>query len=313
MVGMVPTFPLTHKYIFISLNPCPTRGRLRVQSGRTRRRRRSEGRGGADAPAPAGAARPRRAQRQGPHAHPGAKPAAHQPASEAAGRGRAGRARAGRQLGLFPPGRGRPGGEVARESSSSSTGPIRCSRATARRADALQRSARRRRRPISKRMRPTGTASAPCTWPKPTSRRRSSEALGPGPFDLLVDLGTGTGRMLELFGPRFRRGLGLDLNNAMLAYARTKLERAGLAHAQVRQGDIYDLPLADRTRRRGGHAPGAALPVRPAARHPRGRAGAGAGRPPADRRFRAARAGVPARGVRARAPGLRRRADRRTG
>ena len=72
-------------------------------------------------------------------------------------------------------------------------------------------------------------------------------ALGEGPFDLLVDLGTGTGRMLELFAPRFRRGIGLDLSPAMLAYARAKLERAGLAHAQVRQGDIYDLPLADQT------------------------------------------------------------------
>jgi ubiquinone/menaquinone biosynthesis C-methylase UbiE len=75
----------------------------------------------------------------------------------------------------------------------------------------------------------------------------AASALGPGPFDLLVDLGTGTGRMLELFAPRFRRGLGLDLSPAMLAYARAKLERAGLTHAQVRQGDIYDLPLADRT------------------------------------------------------------------
>lgn len=74
-----------------------------------------------------------------------------------------------------------------------------------------------------------------------------SEALGPGPFDLLVDLGTGTGRMLELFGRRYRRGLGLDLNPAMLAYARSKLERAGLTHAQVRQGNLYDLPLADRS------------------------------------------------------------------
>jgi ArsR family transcriptional regulator len=73
------------------------------------------------------------------------------------------------------------------------------------------------------------------------------EALGPGPFDLLVDLGTGTGRMLELFGQRFRRGLGLDLNPAMLAYARSKLERAGLSNAQVRQGNLYDLPLADRS------------------------------------------------------------------
>jgi ArsR family transcriptional regulator len=74
-----------------------------------------------------------------------------------------------------------------------------------------------------------------------------SSALGSGPFDLLVDLGTGTGRMLELFAPRFRRGIGLDLSPAMLAYARAKLERAGLTHAHVRQGDIYDLPLADRS------------------------------------------------------------------
>jgi ArsR family transcriptional regulator len=74
-----------------------------------------------------------------------------------------------------------------------------------------------------------------------------SDALGPGPFDLLVDLGTGTGRMLELFASRFRRGLGLDLNPAMLAYARAKLERVGVAHAQVRQGNLYDLPLADRS------------------------------------------------------------------
>jgi ubiquinone/menaquinone biosynthesis C-methylase UbiE/DNA-binding transcriptional ArsR family regulator len=72
-----------------------------------------------------------------------------------------------------------------------------------------------------------------------------AEALGPGPFDLFVDLGTGTGRMLELFADRFRRGLGLDLSPAMLAYARAKLERAGMQHAQVRQGDIFDLPLAD--------------------------------------------------------------------
>jgi ArsR family transcriptional regulator len=71
--------------------------------------------------------------------------------------------------------------------------------------------------------------------------------LGPGPFDLLVDLGTGTGRILELLGPRYRRGLGLDLNPAMLAYARAKLAHAGLAHAQVRQANIYDLPLADRS------------------------------------------------------------------
>jgi ArsR family transcriptional regulator len=72
-----------------------------------------------------------------------------------------------------------------------------------------------------------------------------SAALGDGPFDLFVDLGTGTGRMLELFAPRYRRGLGLDLNPAMLAYARAKLEYAGITQVQVRQADIYDLQLAD--------------------------------------------------------------------
>jgi ubiquinone/menaquinone biosynthesis C-methylase UbiE/DNA-binding MarR family transcriptional regulator len=74
-----------------------------------------------------------------------------------------------------------------------------------------------------------------------------ADVLGPGPFGLLVDLGTGTGRMLELFGDRYRRGIGIDLSAAMLAYARTKLERAELRHAQVRQGDIYDLPLQDQS------------------------------------------------------------------
>jgi ArsR family transcriptional regulator len=70
-------------------------------------------------------------------------------------------------------------------------------------------------------------------------------ALGKGPFNLLVDLGTGTGRILELFGARASRALGFDINHAMLAYARMKLERAGLAHAQVRHGDLYNVPLPD--------------------------------------------------------------------
>jgi ubiquinone/menaquinone biosynthesis C-methylase UbiE/DNA-binding transcriptional ArsR family regulator len=71
------------------------------------------------------------------------------------------------------------------------------------------------------------------------------EALGEGPFERLVDLGTGTGRILELFGPRAKKVLGFDLNHDMLAYARMKLERAGLSQAQVRHGDLYNVPLPD--------------------------------------------------------------------
>lgn len=71
------------------------------------------------------------------------------------------------------------------------------------------------------------------------------DALGDGPFDLLVDLGTGTGRILELLADRYQRGIGFDLNNAMLAYARSNLSRANLSRIQVRHGDIYALSLPD--------------------------------------------------------------------
>jgi ubiquinone/menaquinone biosynthesis C-methylase UbiE len=68
-------------------------------------------------------------------------------------------------------------------------------------------------------------------------------ALADKPFRSLLDLGTGTGRMLELFGPSIERGLGLDMSLDMLSLARTRLDRAGLRHCSVRQGDIYDLAL----------------------------------------------------------------------
>ncbi|HEY5167687.1 MAG TPA: metalloregulator ArsR/SmtB family transcription factor [Pseudolabrys sp.] len=70
-------------------------------------------------------------------------------------------------------------------------------------------------------------------------------ALADKPFRSLLDLGTGTGRMLELFGTEVERGLGLDLSLDMLLLARDRLERAGLKHCSVRQGDIYDLPLGN--------------------------------------------------------------------
>lgn len=72
------------------------------------------------------------------------------------------------------------------------------------------------------------------------------DALGPGPFKFFVDLGTGTGRTLDLFADHYARGLGIDVNQAMLAYARAKLTKSGRTHAQVRHGDIYALSLADR-------------------------------------------------------------------
>ncbi|MGL4635677.1 MAG: ArsR/SmtB family transcription factor [Beijerinckiaceae bacterium] len=68
-------------------------------------------------------------------------------------------------------------------------------------------------------------------------------AIGDGPFRASLDLGTGTGRMLELLAVRSARAIGVDTSPAMLSVARANLERSGLKNAQVRQGDIYALPV----------------------------------------------------------------------
>jgi ArsR family transcriptional regulator len=60
----------------------------------------------------------------------------------------------------------------------------------------------------------------------------------------LLDIGTGTGRMIELFGPRAAQAIGIDRSSEMLRLARVKLEAAGIAPS-LRQGDMYALPLAD--------------------------------------------------------------------
>jgi ubiquinone/menaquinone biosynthesis C-methylase UbiE/DNA-binding HxlR family transcriptional regulator len=68
-------------------------------------------------------------------------------------------------------------------------------------------------------------------------------AVGGRQFESFLDLGTGTARLLELFAPLYQRGVGIDASTAMLAVARANLDRAGIGHAQVRLGDIYNLAL----------------------------------------------------------------------
>ncbi len=69
------------------------------------------------------------------------------------------------------------------------------------------------------------------------------ELVGERPFQAMLDLGTGTGRLLELFAPLYRRGVGVDLSREMLSVARANLDRAGVAHAQVRLGDLFAPPV----------------------------------------------------------------------
>ncbi|MFZ4689729.1 MAG: ArsR/SmtB family transcription factor [Polymorphobacter sp.] len=61
----------------------------------------------------------------------------------------------------------------------------------------------------------------------------------------LVDVGTGTGRMIELLGRHAATALGIDRSPEMLRLARGRIEATGLAHAEVRRGDMYALPRDD--------------------------------------------------------------------
>jgi ArsR family transcriptional regulator len=71
-------------------------------------------------------------------------------------------------------------------------------------------------------------------------------AAGPGPFRRLVDLGSGTGRMLTLLGPKAQTAIGLDLSQQMLNIARDHTAEAGLDRCELRHGDIFatQLPAA---------------------------------------------------------------------
>jgi ArsR family transcriptional regulator len=69
--------------------------------------------------------------------------------------------------------------------------------------------------------------------------------LSNGRLGRVLDIGTGTGRLLELIAPRAASALGVDASRAMLALARHRLAAPGLSHCVVRQADMYRLPLAD--------------------------------------------------------------------
>lgn len=81
--------------------------------------------------------------------------------------------------------------------------------------------------------------------PETAVETRMGELIGGDTIDLLVDLGTGTGRMLEIFGPRAARAVGFDISPDMLTIARAKIDETGAENCQVRQGDCANVPLED--------------------------------------------------------------------
>ncbi|MFY9289808.1 MAG: metalloregulator ArsR/SmtB family transcription factor [Methylorubrum rhodinum] len=79
--------------------------------------------------------------------------------------------------------------------------------------------------------------------PEATVEAAVLDALGDRPIRHVVDLGTGTGKMLALLAPRAGRATGLDSSHAMLSVARANLERAGLPRVDLRQGDLHAPPF----------------------------------------------------------------------
>ena len=135
---------------------------------------------------------------------------------------------------------------ASRLPSPSSTGSRRMTRsfaATAIVSTLCGRPTGRLRNAISPSMPASGIEFARCTSRRRMSRSAILAAAGQGPFRAMLDIGTGTGRMLELFADRCERALGIDLSQAMLAVARANLERAGISHARVRVGECTNLPV----------------------------------------------------------------------
>lgn len=70
-------------------------------------------------------------------------------------------------------------------------------------------------------------------------------AAGDGPFERIVDLGTGSGRMLTLLGRNAKMSVGLDLSQNMLNIARANVMKAGLDKVELRHGDIFATRLPE--------------------------------------------------------------------
>jgi len=73
------------------------------------------------------------------------------------------------------------------------------------------------------------------------------EELGQAPLGELLDIGTGTGRILRWLAPRAREAVGVDLSSEALRVARTSVHGAGLHHCMLQQADMHELPFEARS------------------------------------------------------------------
>ena len=80
--------------------------------------------------------------------------------------------------------------------------------------------------------------------PEPQVEAALLRFVGERVYNAMLDIGPGPGRMLELFAPRYRSAVGIDANRHMLNVARANLDASELGHAEVRLGDVFNMPVA---------------------------------------------------------------------
>ncbi len=121
------------------------------------------------------------------------------------------------------------------------------------------------------------------------------DTIGAATYRSMLDMGTGTGRMLQLLGRDAERAVGLDSSHSMLAVARANLERAEVRGIDLRQGDVYSPPFPNDSFDLIVIHQVLHFLDDPAARRTRGGPAAGTRRTTAHRRLRAALPRVPSR------------------
>ena len=82
-----------------------------------------------------------------------------------------------------------------------------------------------------------------CVADEEVERAMLELIAGEGAIERLLDIGTGTGRILELMAPHSERSVGLDCSREMLGLARANLAEARLSRASVRHGDLHRTPF----------------------------------------------------------------------
>ena len=109
--------------------------------------------------------------------------------------------------------------------------------------DVLQRDRRRLKSVVAERVRLASAATQPAALPSDVDQALLVE-FGTEPIGALLDVGTGSGHMLGLLGSKATRAVGVDISSEALRLARSHVHSAGLAHCELQQGDMYDLPFA---------------------------------------------------------------------